>query len=152
MRVMTFLLASYLALCAASALAQQPGPAPGPAEPGPVPPPAEPRPVPPATQPHGPAIPGFPAGAPPAAQPAPAQQAMPKAAHHPGMGSAPTIRLRYGNIRLDLSCSADDDINVCAQTALDIIDHLREGDQRRRRRGDRGNDRDESDDGDEGDQ
>ena len=141
MRVTAFLPAICLALFATSALAQQAGPAPAP-EPGPgevAPPPA--------------ALPAPPPGAEPTRMEhhRGMHHPMPMGAHHPEMGSTPILRLRYGKIRLELPCS--DDTATCADIALEIIDHLRQGgsdggrrgDQSGRGRGSRDSDMDDDD-------
>ena len=127
MRMTAFLPGICLALFATSALAQQAAPAPAAPEPGTgevAPPPA----APPRPQP----------GAAPTRMehhPRGMHHPMPMGAHHPETGSTPILRLRYGKIRLELPCS--DDTATCANIALEIIDHLRQGGSDGGRRGDR---------------
>jgi hypothetical protein len=120
MRATIPLLAACLALLTTSVPAQQPDPAPGPAEAAP-PPPSPPQ---PAVQPASPQ------GASPTGTDDPwgvGGQA-PAGAGSPAAGPVPTIHLRYRGVVLDLPCSANADTAACARTALEIVDHLRRGD------------------------
>jgi hypothetical protein len=99
MRTMILLPVACLALLAGPASAQQPASPPSPVEP------SAPR---QGTEGPRDAAPG-----------------MPEGVHaHPGTGRAPALRIRFGGISLDLRCSAGDDTEACARTALGIVDHL----------------------------
>jgi hypothetical protein len=103
MRILALVPATCLALFAPAALAQQPAPQPNP--------------------PPGPAEPAPQQGAAPTPTESPwgMERRMPVGTHHPGMDLAPTLHLRYGDLVLDLPCSARDDTAACANVALGIV-------------------------------
>src|SRR3954471_9472710 len=103
MRILALVPATCLALLATSALAQQPAPRPGP--------------------PSVPAEPAPQQGAEPTPTDSPwgMERRMPMGTHHPAMDVAPTLHLRYGDLVLDLPCSAHDGTAACADVALGIV-------------------------------